>query len=175
MKVLILGAGNSLLSDEGFGVHLIRYLQEHYRFPDTVELFDAGTMGIMAIHKIEEADCVFIVDTVEADEPPGTLLQYGKDAFMLNKVPVKLSPHQVGIQEMLLVSEMRGRCPWELLLIGIIPASTEPGTELSGLLRAKLPETAGMLMDALRKLGITEMDPAGTLSARTSAAPNKNQ
>ncbi len=161
MKVLILGAGNSLLSDEGFGVHLIRHLQAHYRLPDTVELYDAGTMGMMAIHKIEEADCVFIVDVVAADEAPGTLLRYGRDEFMLNKIPVKLSPHQMGIQEMLLVSEMRGRCPQELILIGIVPASTEPGTELSALLHAKLPETAGLLMDELRKRGITGHSSSG--------------
>ena len=66
MKTLIFGAGNLLLSDEGFGVHAIRYLEENYDFPDTVELYDGGTLGIMVTHKFEEADKIFLVDIVDA-------------------------------------------------------------------------------------------------------------
>ncbi len=157
MKVLILGAGNLLLSDEGFGVHFIRYLQAKYIFPADVELFDAGTMGIMAIHEIEEVDTVYIIDVVVSSEKPGTILRYDKEAFMLNKVPVKLSPHQAGVQEMLLVSEMRGRCPAEVVLMGIVPASTEPGSELSDVLRAKLPELAGIILSELRERGVASI------------------
>lgn len=157
MKILILGAGNLLLSDEGFGVHFIRYLQEKYTFPADVALFDAGTMGIMAIHEIEEVDRVYIIDVVVSAEKPGTLLRYDKEAFMLNKVPVKLSPHQAGVQEMLLVSEMRGRCPQEVILMGIVPDSIEPGSGLSGTLQAKLPELAGTILSELREQGITNI------------------
>ena len=154
MKFLVLGAGNSLLSDEGFGVHFIRYLQENFIFPENVELFDAGTMGIMATHKIEDADIVFIVDVVAADAEPGTLLRYNREEFILNRVPVKFSPHQIGIQEMLLVSEMRGRCPTEIFLLGVVPASTEPGSELSAVLNARLPGIAEVLVAELRQRGV---------------------
>ena len=150
MKILIVGAGNLLLSDEGFGVHVIRYLERHYTFPESVELFDAGTMGILATHKIEEADWVYIVDVVAADGEPGTVLRYGKDDFMLNRVPVKLSPHQAGVQEMLLVSEMRGHCPDEIHLWGVIPVSIVPGSELSPLLEKRCAEVADTLVIELR-------------------------
>jgi len=150
MKILIFGAGNLLLSDEGFGVHVVHYLERHYTFPESVELFDAGTMGILATHKIEEADWVYIVDVVAADGEPGTVLRYGKEDFMLNRIPVKLSPHQAGVQEMLLVSEMRGRCPDEIHLWGVIPVSTQPGSELSPLLEKRLRDVSDALVGELR-------------------------
>lgn len=150
MNVLILGAGNLLLSDEGFGVHAVRYLEQHYRLPECVELFDAGTLGLMATHKIEEAARVYILDVVAAEGEPGTVLRYAKDDFMLNRVPLKLSPHQAGVQEMLLVSELRGRCPRDIFLLGVIPASTEPGETLSPALQQRLPEIAEALVDELR-------------------------
>lgn len=149
MKTLILGAGNLLLSDEGFGVHFIRYLQEHYTLPDNVELFDAGTLGLMAGHKLEEADRVYIVDVVSASGEPGSCIRYQKLDFLLQRIPLKLSPHQIGVQEMLLVSSLRGRCPEEIYLLGIIPCSTEPGTELSPLLQQRLPQLASQLLAEL--------------------------
>jgi len=155
MKTLILGVGNLLLSDEGFGVHFIRHLQAHYALPADVEVFDAGTLGLMAGHKLEEAGRVYIVDVIAAPGAPGTCLRYNKDDFMLKRIPLKLSPHQVGVQEMLLVSLLRGRCPEEINLVGIIPSSTEPGTELSPLLQQRLPEIAAQLV---KELGGSRLD-----------------
>ena len=80
MKTLILGAGNLLLSDEGFGVHFIRHLQKHYILPPEVELFDAGTLGLMAGHKLEEADRAqvggdFNVVAHRSQQPPVQLVK----------------------------------------------------------------------------------------------------
>ena len=152
MKTLILGAGNLLLSDEGFGVHFIRYLEQHYTLPPDVELFDAGTLGLMVGHKLEEADRVYIVDVVAAPGTPGTCIRYTKEDFLLQRIPIKLSPHQIGVQEMLLVSSLRGRCPNEIYLLGVIPCSLEPGTELSPLLQRRLPELAAQLVSELSAL-----------------------
>jgi hydrogenase maturation protease len=149
MKTLILGAGNLLLSDEGFGVHFIRHLQKHYTLPPDVELLDAGTLGLMVGHKLEEADRVYIVDTVAAAGAPGSIIRYAKEDFLLQRIPIKLSPHQVGVQEMLQVSLLRGRCPDEIHLLGIIPYCLEPGTELSLLLQQSLPELAAQLVAEL--------------------------
>jgi hydrogenase maturation protease len=149
MKTLILGAGNLLLSDEGFGVHFIRYLAKHCTLPPGVELFDAGTLGLMVGHKLEEADRVYLVDTVAAPGDPGTCIRYAKEDFLLQRIPIKLSPHQVGVQEMLQVSMLRGRCPEEIYLLGIVPCSLEPGTELSPLVQQRLPELAAQLVAEL--------------------------
>ena len=154
MKTLIFGAGNLLLSDEGFGVHFIKYLQDHYNFSDDVELYDGGTLGIMVTHWLEEADRVFLVDVIEAAGEPGEIFRYEKDDFMLGRLPVKLSPHQIGIQEVLALSELRGRCPEQVTLFGVIPASYEAGVELSPLVAAKLPGLAELVVAEITASGV---------------------
>lgn len=153
MKTLIFGAGNLLLSDEGFGVHFVRYLEAHYVFPPEVELLDAGTLGIMVTHKLEEADRVFIVDILDMEGEPGQFFRFSKEDFMLKRIPIKLSPHQIGIQEMLAISELRGRAPSELYLWGVIPASFESGCELSPTLHPVMVKLAEQLAKELHVLG----------------------
>ena len=153
MKTLIFGAGNLLLSDEGFGVHAIRALEEKYDFPESVELYDGGTLGIMVTHKLEEADRVYILDVVETAGAPGDILRFDKEDIMLNRIPVKLSPHQIGIQEVLFLSELRGACPQQVSIIGVIPQSLEAGSELTPLLQGRLAEVVQCLVDELTASG----------------------
>jgi len=151
---LVYGAGNLLLSDEGFGVHLVRYLADQYRFPEEVEILDAGTLGIMVSHKLEEAHHVHIVDVVATDGEPGTFLRFEKDDFVHGRVPLKLSPHQIGIQEVLTLAELRGRGPERVTLYGVIPHTYDPGVDLSPPLRARLPEVARAIVDEIRADGV---------------------
>ncbi len=149
-KTLVLGAGNLLLSDEGFGVHFVRHLEKHHPLPSWVEVVDAGTLGLMIAHKLEEASRVYIIDTVFAEGAPGKVLRYGRDEILFRTIPIKLSQHQAGIQEMLLVSELRGRCPQEITLIGVIPATLQPGCALSPALAQLLAPLAQELAAELQ-------------------------
>lgn len=149
MKVLIFGAGNLILSDEGFGVHFVKYMEEHYQVPENVELYDGGTLGIMVTHKFEEADKVFLVDIVDAPGNPGDIHRYTKEEIMLNRIPVKMSPHQIGIQEMLFISELRGACPADITFYGIVPASLDAGNKLSPPLQRGLGDIARLLVNEL--------------------------
>lgn len=154
-RVLICGAGNLLLSDEGFGVHFIRYLERTYIFPPGVELLDAGTLGILVTHKIEEARRIYLIDCIESQgDPPGTCRRFDKEAFLLNRLPIKLSPHQGGLQEMLLLAQLRGRGPEEVHLLGVIPESLAPGTELTATLRRRIEPMAEELVNELRASGL---------------------
>lgn len=90
---------------------------------------------------------------METDGNPGDVFRYEKEDIMLNRLPVKLSPHQIGIQEMLYISEMRGACPDRISLLGVIPSSLDPGSELSPALSECLPRVAGLIVDELRSLG----------------------
>lgn len=155
MKILIFGAGNLLLTDEGFGVHFIRYLQQHYRFPEEIELYDGGTLGIMVTHMLEDADHVYLVDVIDAKGEPGDIYRYEKEDFMLGRLPIKMSPHQIGIQEVLTLSDLRDRCPDKVSLFGIIPQSYEAGVELSQLLSEKLPGLAELVVGELETAGHT--------------------
>lgn len=153
MQTLIFGAGNLLCSDEGFGVHFIQYLEKYYRFNDDVELYDGGTLGIMVTHLLEDADRVFLVDVVDAPGEPGDVFRYEKEEFLLGKLPIKMSPHQIGIQEVLTLSELRGKTPEQVSLFGIIPQSYDAGVELTPLLAGKLPGLAELVVEELRAAG----------------------
>ena len=153
MQTLIFGAGNLLCSDEGFGVHFIQYLEKHYRFQDDVELYDGGTLGIMVTHLLEEADRVFLIDVVDVPGEPGEVFRYEKEQFLLGRLPIKMSPHQIGIQEVLTLSDLRGRTPDQVSLFGIIPQSYDPGVELSSTLADKLPGLAELVVAELRAGG----------------------
>jgi hydrogenase maturation protease len=172
MKTLVFGAGNLLLTDEGFGVHCIRYLDEHFSFPEEVELLDAGTLGIMVTHKLEEAERIYIIDVIAVDGAAGEMHRYEKDDFMLGRIPLKLSPHQIGIQEVLHLSEMRGFCPEQVSLLGIIPESMEPGVELSPTLSHRLRDVCHLIIDELRASGtpVTVKTPPGFQSLLQGAA-----
>ena len=158
MNILIFGAGNLILSDEGFGVHCIRHLEASYDFPPGVELYDGGTLGIMVSHKFEEAETVFLLDVLDTTGTPGEIWRFDKADIMLNRIPVKLSPHQIGIQEMLAVCELRGCAPARLTVIGAIPASLEPGSELTPPLRQAMEEVCAGLVAELRAEGVAVRD-----------------
>jgi len=154
MKISIFGAGNILLTDEGFGVHFVRHLQSRYNFPENVDVVDAGTMGMLASNFIENYDYVFIIDVVEVKEKPGKVLIYNYEDIRLNKMPAKLSPHQIGIQEMLLMCDMRNASPKNLKIIGIVPESLDIGDKLSETLQNNLEEVEKILLQEMNSLGV---------------------
>jgi len=154
MKISIFGAGNTLLTDEGFGVHFVRHLQSRYNLPENVDVVDAGTMGMLASGFIENYDYVFIIDVVEVKEKPGTVLIYDYDDIRLNKMPAKLSPHQIGIQEMLLMCDMRDVSPENLKLISVVPESMEIGDKLSETLQNNLEKVENILLKELESLDV---------------------
>lgn len=125
-----MGIGNLLLTDEGIGVHAAKELSKR-KFSENVSVYDAGTLGLLSAHMYEGSDLLILIDAVDTNGEPGQVFRYSKDDIMLNRIPVKLSPHQIGFQETLLVSELRGQCPPEVIFFGAIPASLDSGVELS--------------------------------------------
>lgn len=157
MRTLIFGAGNLLLSDEGFGVHCIRHLEKNYIFPDSVELYDGGTLGIMVTHKFEEAEQIYILDVIDGEGTPGELRRFEKEDIMLDRIPVKLSPHQIGIQETLLMSELRGFCPERVTLLGVLPVSLDASDQLSATVQGRLEDIARIIIEDLAEQNIAVM------------------
>ncbi len=153
MKIGVMGVGNVLLKDEGFGVKLLYLLKAKYDFPENVVLIDGGTAGIFLSPEIDYLDKLLIVDVVKAKGKPGEIKIYEKEDFFIDRLPLKLSPHQLGLQEVLLLNEIKGTCPKEIKLIGIIPESVETGTGLTKTLENKLEEVEKIVIDTLEKWG----------------------
>ncbi len=149
-KIGVMGIGNVLLRDEGFGVKLIHILEAKYTFPENVKLIDGGTAGIFLSPEIDELDKLLIVDVVIASGKPGDIITLKKEDLLSGKFNIKVSPHQLGLQEILLLNEMKGTCPKEIEFIGVIPETVETGTSLSKTLELKLNEVEKLAIEKLK-------------------------
>ncbi len=152
-RIGLMGVGNILLRDEGFGVKLLYVIKANYDFPENVVLIDGGTAGIFLSPEIDYLDKLLIIDVVKAKGEPGEVKVYQKEDFFIDRLPLKLSPHQLGLQEVLLLNEIKGTCPKEVKLIGVIPKSVETGTGLTPQLEAKIPEVEKMVVEILTSWG----------------------
>ncbi|MBS0357363.1 MAG: HyaD/HybD family hydrogenase maturation endopeptidase [Proteobacteria bacterium] len=124
-RILVLGIGNLLWADEGFGVRCVEALAERYALPDNVTAMDGGTQGLYLLPYVEEAQRLLVFDAVDYGDAPGTLrVVVGSEVprFMGAK---KMSLHQTGFQEVLASAELLGRLPEELVLIGCQPVELE--------------------------------------------------
>jgi len=128
--ILVLGLGNTLLRDEGLGIEALRRLSADRAWPERVLLLDGGVMGLELLPFLEEAQSVLILDAVQTGDPPGTLVRLVGDEIPA-AVRLKVSVHQVGLQESLAMCRLRGTLPSRLVLLGIVPAQVALGLSLS--------------------------------------------
>jgi len=152
LNLLVLGLGNVLLQDEGVGVRLVDCLADRYLLPEGVEVLDGGTSGMELIHTIADRDALILCDAVRADAPPGSVLRVaGEDlpAFFRTK----LSPHQLGVCDLLATLALLGRTPSRVVLIGIVPEAMELGLALSPRVAAALEEALLRLVGEMAALG----------------------
>jgi len=124
MRIVVLGIGNVLLSDEGLGVHVVRRLEARYALPDTVEVIDGGTAGMDLLDRVAGADALVIVDCAALNEAPGSVREITGTA-----VPAffqtRLSPHQIGLSDLLGAVMLLGEMPPRLALVAAEPAGME--------------------------------------------------
>ncbi len=154
-SVLVLGIGNVLWADDGFGVRAIEALQRRYRFPDHVTLMDGGTQGFYLMRHIQAADILVIFDAVDYGLPPGTLKQIEGEEIPKILGARKMSLHQTGFQEVLALAGMLGDYPGHLLLIGVQPVELEDfGGGLRPAVKRQIEPAIGMALDYLERLGI---------------------
>jgi len=133
-QVLILGIGNILWADEGFGVRAVEQLNQYYHFEDNVTVMDGGTQGIYLVQYVEQADILVVFDAIDYNLKPGEMkLIEGDDVPKFMGVK-KMSLHQTGFQEVLMMADMLGRYPQHLLLVGVQPVDLE---DFGGGLREK--------------------------------------
>ncbi len=153
-KTGILGVGNLLLGDEGFGVHVINRLQESYRFPANVELLDGGTAGIMLSPFIEDKDMLFVIDVVSLDAEPGSIHLFGHEDVCAGNIQTRMSPHQVGLLEILDLCRLREKAPQRIEMITVVPADLSTRIGLSRPLARAVDRVITLLLGRLEKIDI---------------------
>ncbi len=153
-KIGIAGIGNLLLEDEGFGVHLVQNLLTNYEFPDNVEIQDVGTAGIYMAPFLEECDPVFVVDVVDIDGEPGSSHHFHLADIKTGKFSTRMSPHQIGLLEIIEVSKLRDAAPERVEFFTIVPYSLTETVELSEIAAKQLESVTTMILDKLTELGV---------------------
>jgi len=153
-KAFVLGLGNVLMGDDGFGPYVVRAFEEQYELGADAEVVDLGTPGLDLTPWLADAAHIIIVDTIRASEPPGTLRIYGK-ADIVRRAPfARVSPHDPGLKEALLTLEFAGRGPDTVTLIGAVPARVAMGTALSDPVTCAVPAALSAILDQLQRLDI---------------------
>ena len=150
--IRILGVGNVLCTDDGLGPYAIKVLEAQFAFPEGVEVLDVGTPGLDFTPYLADARMVIVLDTVKGDEAPGSLRLLRDREIVAKPPPSRMSPHEPGLREALMATELAEMNPDEMLLIGVIPESTEQGTKLSEAVRAAVPAVVETVVEELERL-----------------------
>lgn len=153
MRIVVLGVGNILLSDEGVGVHAVNALSAAWRLPPEVEVIDGGTSAMDCLDAIASADLLLIADCMRSKKAPGTITRLADDelnAFFRTKI----SPHQVGLSDVLATLLVHDLQPRSVVLIGVEPQSFALGMELTPEIAERIPAVAEALADELRGAGV---------------------
>ena len=151
-ELLVLGLGNVLLGDDGAGPAVIARLRDRHVVPAGMRLFDGGTLGLSLLPYLEDARRVILVDAVAADAPAGTLVRL-EGADVGPAVATRLSPHQIGVADLLDGARWHNRQPERLVLLGVVPESIELGVGLSAPVRRALPRLIDLVCAEARICG----------------------
>jgi hydrogenase maturation protease len=154
-NILVLGIGNILWADEGFGVRAVEAFHLAYKVPDNVTILDGGTQGLYLVHYVTDADYLIVFDAIDYGLVPGTLKLVRDDEVPKFTGAKKMSLHQTGFQEVLSAADFMGGYPERLALIGCQPVDLEDwGGPVTEPVRAVIPQALAVAVDLLREWGV---------------------
>lgn len=153
-RILVLGIGNILWADEGFGVRCVEALNAGWKFPPQVTVMDGGTQGLYLLPYVQEADCLLVFDAVDYGDEPGSLRVVVGDQVPRFMGVKKMSLHQTGFQEVLMAAELTQKLPAELVLVGVQAEQLEDfGGSLRDIVKAQMVPALNIALDWLEKWG----------------------
>lgn len=154
-NILVLGIGNILWADEGFGVRAVEEFHRRYQTPDHVTVLDGGTQGLYLVQFVEEADKLLVIDAVDYGREPGDIVVVHDDEVPKFTGVKKMSLHQTGFQEVLSAADLLGHYPDELTLIGVQALDLEDwGGSLTELVKSKMDSVIELAVKRLRNWGV---------------------
>ena len=153
-KVVIGGIGNVLLGDDGVGPYVAQLLTSRYEFEEGVEVLDLGTPALDLIDQLSGKDVVILVDSVQTDAAPGTVLLYRKEEIMRLRPAMRMDPHSPALVDALLSAELFGVAPGSLLLVGIVAETYDTTCSLSKPVGASLGKVIAEILGELDRCSI---------------------
>jgi hydrogenase maturation protease len=163
MRAVVLGIGNTILSDEAAGVRAVEALEQAWQMPDNVLLIDGGTSGMEMIEDLSNVDFLLVIDVILTGAAPGALIKIAGD-----EIPVffrnKLSPHQIGLPDVLASLELLDAIPKEIVVLGVEPISLELGMDMTPTVAAAIPQLVSRAVAELSARGYV-LEPLTALAA----------
>ncbi len=161
-RIVVLGVGNLLWADEGFGVRCVEALAERWELPADVEVMDGGTLGLALVPELLDATHVLLFDTVAHPGEPGSLVVARDDEVPALMGGNKMSLHQVGMNDILASLELLGHKPERFTVVGIRPVQlADYGGSLTEPVRTQLPAALRLGMEELRRWGVEVQERRG--------------
>lgn len=154
-RALVLGVGNILEMDEGLGVRAVEWLQANTRFPPNgqeVTLLAGGTSGPELLAYLDGINHLIVLDAIDADKAPGEFIALEGDALPVF-LKIKVSPHQVGVHDLLATAKLLGYAPPAIAVLGLQPEPFGVGLELSPAIAAQIEPLARRALERLRAWG----------------------
>jgi hydrogenase maturation protease len=162
-NTLILGIGNTLLSDEGVGIHMLDYMRRHYPELAGVEYLDGGTLSFTLAAWIEEADNLIVVDAAELDSIPGTVRVFPGEEMDRFAGKTKRSVHEVSLGDLLAIAHLTDALPAKRALVAIQPEEIDWGQCLSNRVKQALPVAGRSISDLLQQWSAADADAVAAL------------
>lgn len=153
-RILILGVGNTLLCDEGFGVRAMDYLERHYQWPANVRLVDGGTLGLLLMAELLECDLAIVLDIALGGQKPGAFYRIESEQLDRRSLAPRQSAHQTSISDTLISCELAGHRP-EAVVFAMEPFDFQsPRAAISPQAQALLPAFCAKVVEQLAGMGI---------------------
>ena len=159
-STLVLGLGNVLLSDDAIGVWVADRLARGYEFPDDVAVLEGGTLGLDLLPRLDGVERVLLIDALELGRVPGTLVRLEGDEVPA-ALGLRISPHQIGLADLLAAARLTGQTPPHLVLWGMKPERLDPGAGFSPRVGRSLPRLLACVLGELVRWGVTARAVAG--------------
>src|SRR5664279_1785574 len=155
-QLLVLGIGNILWADEGFGVRCVEALNAAYQFGDDVTVLDGGTQGLYLLPFLEEARYLIVFDAVDYGKQPGEMVIAKDDEVPRFMGVKKMSLHQTGFQEVIACASLGEKLPESMMLIGVQPEQLEDfGGSLRDIVKQQIPHALEVALLQIRQWGYT--------------------
>jgi len=154
-RLLVLGIGNILWADEGFGVRCVEALNAAFEFGDDVTVLDGGTQGLYLLPFLEDARYLIVFDAVDYSKQPGEMVIARDDEVPRFMGVKKMSLHQTGFQEVIACASLAGRLPESMMLIGVQPEQLEDfGGSLRDIVKAQIPRALEVALEQAKQWGV---------------------
>ena len=152
-RVTILGVGNILLADEGFGVHFVRWLSQQYKPTESVSIIDGGTLGYALIDIICSCDNLIVIDVLKAKDIPGSIYRFNTEEMQAH-MPPPTTAHEVTFFDVLFKVELMDELPQTLFLCIIPQDYGDMNVEMTPVIQEKFPMMEKLLLAELSRLNV---------------------